>query len=63
MFNLNVSLNGGIDKTGSEVDILIHLLQEGSDSLSEKFKDDEDLAWGSARQYAVVLQKILNNLP
>jgi hypothetical protein len=62
MYNLNVSLNGGIDRRGSELDILYQLVEEGMEAIYNRLGDDGIYPWGTVEQYVAVQQKIQNAL-
>ena len=62
MYNLNVSLNGGIDRSGSELDILYQLVEEGMDAIHTRLGDDGIYPWGTLEQYLAVLHKVHNAL-
>jgi|688.fasta_scaffold1657168_1 hypothetical protein len=62
MFNLNVSLNGGIDRRGSELDILYQLVEEGMEAIHIRLGDDDIYPYGTVQQYVAVQQKIQNAL-
>jgi len=62
MFNLNVSLSGGIDRRGSELDILYQLVEDGMEAIHTRHGDDAVYPWGTVEQYLAVVQKIHNAL-
>jgi hypothetical protein len=62
MYNLNVSLNGGIDRRGSELDILYQLVEEGMEAIYNRLGDDGIYPWGTVEQYVAVQQKIQDAL-
>ena len=62
MFNLNVSLNGGIDRRGSELDILFQLVEEGMEAIHIRLGDADIYPYGTVQQYVAVQQKIQNAL-
>jgi hypothetical protein len=62
MYNLNVSLNGGIDRRGSELDILYQLVEEGMEAIYNRLGDGVIYPFGTVQQYVAVQQKIQNAL-
>jgi hypothetical protein len=62
MYNLNVSLNGGIDRRGSELDILYQLVEEGMEAIYNRLGDDGIYPWGTVEQYVAVQRKIQDAL-
>lgn len=62
MYNLNVNLNGGIDRRGSELDILYGLVTEGMEALYNRLGDAGAYPMGSLEQYLAVEEKVITAL-
>lgn len=62
MYNLSINLNGGIDRRGSELDILYQLVEEGMDAVHTRLGDDGTYPWGTLEQYLAVQTKVINAL-
>lgn len=62
MYNLNITLNGGIDRRGSELDMLYALVTEGMESMYNRLGDDGVYPWGSLEQLMAVEEKVISAL-
>ena len=62
MYNLNITLNGGIDRRGSELDILYQLVRDGMEAVHNRLGDDGIYPWGSLEQYLAVEGKVIGAL-
>jgi hypothetical protein len=62
MYNLNITLNGGIDRRGSELDILYGLVTEGMEALYTRLGDAGAYPMGSLEQYLAVEEKVITAL-
>ncbi len=62
MYNLNITLNGGIDRRGSELDMLYALIAEGMESMYNRLGDAGVYPWGSLDQYLALESKVIGAL-
>lgn len=62
MHKLNITLEGGIDVRGSELDILYQLVQEGLEAIHTRLGDDGIYPWGTLEQYIALHNKVINAL-
>jgi hypothetical protein len=62
MYKLNITLNGGIDRRGSELDMLYGLVTEGMEAMYNRLGDTGSYPMGSLEQYLAVEEKVITAL-